>query len=272
MKKRHSRGRVKTAPGCDASACQKTRYRSGRRERIRGELEGAEPASNWIKCPAAPKELDAVGCVVGGADGICDAGNLAAGAVAHEIYRRGDALGAETAALGAHSGDHRVGGGFSAACEDEPSGKLTAVGGKLRTKGGVLEQTLDIRYPVTADPDWLAQRVTSAVQAAGFRMEDMQNSQPLFYPADHPLIRMLNDTCNEVLGLELKPYVIGGGTYARKLPMAVAYGHLVRSRPRPGGAGKGGGHQVDECVSIQSLEDLMRVYLRALLRLDQFHA
>ncbi len=165
-----------------------------------------------------------------------------------------------------------LGGGFSAACEDEPSGKLTAVGGKLRTKGGVLEQTLDIRYPVTADPDWLAQRVTSAVQAAGFRMEDMQNSQPLFYPADHPLIRMLNDTCNEVLGLELKPYVIGGGTYARKLPMAVAYGHLVRSRPRPGGAGKGGGHQVDECVSIQSLEDLMRVYLRALLRLDQFHA
>lgn len=161
------------------------------------------------------------------------------------------------------------GDGLNAACADGPSGQLTAVGGRLRTENGVLKQTLDIRYPVTADPGWVVSRVTEAVDNAGFRLADLQDSRPLYYPADHPLIRMLNDTCNEVLGLELKPYVIGGGTYARKLPMAVAYGHLLRSRPRPGGAGKGGGHQVDECVSIQGLEDLMRVYLRALLRMDR---
>lgn len=134
---------------------------------------------------------------------------------------------------------------------------------------GQLVQTLDIRYPVTAESGKLISALRNTVSRAGFSADKLTDSPPLYYPPDHPMIKLLNDTCNQVLGLDLKPYVIGGGTYARKLPMAVAYGHLLRGRPRPGGSGKGGGHQVDECVSLQGLEDLMRVYLQALLRLDK---
>ena len=159
--------------------------------------------------------------------------------------------------------------GLGVSCSDEPSGRLTAVGGKLRTTAGRVKQSLDIRYPVTADAGGLVERLKSTTTREGFAVVNLENSAPLYYSPDHPLIHMLNDTCNEVLGTDLKPYVIGGGTYARKLPMAVAFGHLLRSRPRPGGSGKGGGHQVDECVSIQGLEDLMRIYLRALIRMDQ---
>jgi succinyl-diaminopimelate desuccinylase len=74
----------------------------------------------------------------------------------------------------------------------------------------------------------------------------------------------LNSVCNEVLGASYEPYTMGGGTYARRLPLAAAFGHLRREKIRPGG----GGHQADECVSIAGLEDMMRVYLSALLRLD----
>ncbi len=161
------------------------------------------------------------------------------------------------------------GSGLRIACADEPSGQLTAVGGRLRTADGIAEQSLDIRYPVTADPGWVQENLTAAAAEAGYAVSDFENSPPVYFPAEHPMIKLLNDTCNEVLGTELKPYVIGGGTYARKLPAAVACGHLLRSRFRPGGPGKGGGHQADECVSIQGLEDLMRVYLRALIRLNR---
>lgn len=165
-------------------------------------------------------------------------------------------------------GDCR-GEGLGIACADSASGHLTAVGGCLRMAAGNLEQTLDVRYPVTADGAELAADLTRTVVHAGFTVCGIQDSPPLYYPEDHPMIKLLNDTCNEVLGTSLKPYVIGGGTYARKLPMATAYGHLLRSRPRPGGGARGGGHQVDECVNIKGLEDLMRVYLPALLRMDK---
>mgnify|MGYP001034141338 FL=1 len=162
------------------------------------------------------------------------------------------------------------GAGFQAACEDEPSGRLTAVGGVLRTVGSELVQTLDIRYPVTVKSDWLRERVACAVQQAGFSLCRQRDSQPLYFPEGHPFITMLDDAFSETLGRKLEPYVIGGGTYARKLPMAAAYGHLLPGRPRPGGRGRGGGHQADECVSVEGLEDLMRVYLHALLRLDHW--
>ena len=165
-----------------------------------------------------------------------------------------------------------AGEGLGVACADAPSGALTAVGGCLRTVDGHLEQSLDIRYPVTADPNELNRRLADTLLRRGCAISAVSDSEPLYYPPDDPMIRMLNDTCNEILGTNLSPYVIGGGTYARKLPQAVAFGHLLRSRPRPGGAKKGGGHQVDECVFVQGLEDLMRVYLRALLRLDVLDA
>lgn len=161
------------------------------------------------------------------------------------------------------------GSGLGVACSDQPSGKLTAVAGRLRTQGGQLVQTLDLRYPVTAEGESLRLRLEEAVGRQGGTVKQVEIYPPHYIPIQHPLIQLLKDTCNQVLGAGLAPYTLGGGTYARRLPMAAAFGHLLRCRPRPGGCARGGGHQADECVSIQGLEDLIRVYLPALLRLDQ---
>ena len=60
-----------------------------------------------------------------------------------------------------------------------------------------------------------------------------------------------------------------GGTYARRLPNAIPYGATVPGRVRLFGFAKGGAHQADEYCDIPNLLLNMRVYVRALIELDQ---
>jgi succinyl-diaminopimelate desuccinylase len=156
------------------------------------------------------------------------------------------------------------GAGLGIAMEDAPSGKLTAVGGIISLKDGFAVQNVNIRYPVTARSSDLKRALYERAAALGFAVRNCHDDPPFYLPKDHPFISCLNGVCNEVLGTSYEPYTMGGGTYARHLPLAAAFGHLRPEKIRPGG----GGHQADECVSIAGLEDMMRVYLAALLRLD----
>jgi succinyl-diaminopimelate desuccinylase len=157
------------------------------------------------------------------------------------------------------------GAGLGIAMEDVPSGKLTAVGGIISLKDGFAVQNVNIRCPVTADLPGLKRAFYRRAADLGFTVRNYQCDPPRYLPKDHPFISCLNGICNEVLGTSYEPYTMGGGTYARHLPLAAAFGHLQNEKIRPGG----GGHQADECVSITGLEDMMRVYLTALLRLDE---
>ena len=78
---------------------------------------------------------------------------------------------------------------------------------------------------------------------------------------------------NEITGLETKPYVMGGGTYARKLPNAMAFG--LGGVPRREGApvlemapGHGGAHEPDEKLEIQNFLDSIKVFTMAVLALN----
>ena len=64
------------------------------------------------------------------------------------------------------------------------------------------------------------------------------------------------------------PYV-NGATYAHLLPNAYIYGMEGNSVPDDFTDGRGGAHGVDECVSIERLKIAMRIYARALLRLNE---
>jgi succinyl-diaminopimelate desuccinylase len=157
-----------------------------------------------------------------------------------------------------------AGTGLGIAQEDAPSGKLTAVGGTIDLRDDRVTLTVNVRYPVTADREALKRTFYERAGALGFVVKNYSDDPPLYLPKEHPLITILSDICNEVLGTSLEPYTMGGGTYARRLPLALAFGHLQREKARPGG----GGHQADECVSIAGLEDMIRVYLRALQKID----
>jgi succinyl-diaminopimelate desuccinylase len=159
--------------------------------------------------------------------------------------------------------------GLGITLEDSLSGRLTAIGGLVSIKDERLIQSLDIRFPVTAAGEDVLKAMKSKTTPAGFAVEDVNIKPPHYLPPDTPVVAILTDTFREFFGEDLPPFVSGGGTYAGKLPNAVAFGARLVSRPRPGGDTRGGGHQADECVSIEGMEDMIRIYLISLLRLDR---
>lgn len=153
--------------------------------------------------------------------------------------------------------------------EDEVSGKLTCVGSTVDLSEGRLIQTVNIRYSITADPDKIIEKIEAMCKEYHMEIIDLENDAPSYVPEDHKEVRLLNDICNQVLHTQYAPFVMGGGTYARKLPNAVGYGCGLPNTPGPFGKDKGDGHQADECVKIKDLLNAIKVYSLALIALDE---
>lgn len=165
-------------------------------------------------------------------------------------------------------GDY-YGAGVGVPLEDEPSGRLTHVGGTAELKDGRIVQTIDIRYPVTADHDAMMDRLLATLTGYGFEVLEVSDSRPCYIPKDTPLIGRLTQICNEELGTDAQPYTMGGGTYARHLENAVGYGPGIPNETHDDfGAGHGGGHQPDEYVTIDKLKKAFAVYARAIPEMD----
>jgi succinyl-diaminopimelate desuccinylase len=85
------------------------------------------------------------------------------------------------------------------------------------------------------------------------------------------VIGVLNRIANEALGTRAEPYVMGGGTYARKLPRALGFGPGRDAELPPSlGLRGGGAHQANEAQSIQFLFDALKVYVRSIIALEGF--
>lgn len=155
------------------------------------------------------------------------------------------------------------------ACRDGISGSLTMVGGLIRTKGNRLIQNVNIRYPVLVSSDGIIERLDAKARNLGWERLFVHDNPPSCIDPDTPVIQTLDEVCRQVLGdAGGMPYTMGGGTYARKLPNAVAYGpgSLMQQKPCP--PGHGGGHQPDECVSVDALLNMIEVYTLAIEAID----
>jgi succinyl-diaminopimelate desuccinylase len=155
--------------------------------------------------------------------------------------------------------------GLGIAGEDDISGPTTAVGGLAFTDGTVFTQDINVRYAITTDVASLRKRLDARINEHGFAVTHWHDSAPTYTPKDHPAVAALDATVAEFYGGQFTPYVMGGGTYARKIPNAVGLGNGAR----PKIAGMGGGHQPNEGVCIDDLLIAIRIYVLALLRLDK---
>jgi succinyl-diaminopimelate desuccinylase len=79
-------------------------------------------------------------------------------------------------------------------------------------------------------------------------------------PEGHRLVRELLSVYSELTGLEAYTIAIGGGTYARMIPNAVAFGCAF-----PGDADCA--HMPDESVDIDKLLLCCRIMAHAIVRL-----
>ena len=91
---------------------------------------------------------------------------------------------------------------------------------------------------------------------------EVENPEP-----DSAEVRACLNAYRLVTGDDAKPYTIGGGTYARRFPNAVSFGPEHPERPQPEWAGPI--HGVDEAASKEYFLEALKIYIIALLELEQ---
>lgn len=159
--------------------------------------------------------------------------------------------------------------GIGIACEDDVSGKLTHISGIISMKDNVIIVNFNIRYPVKCSGSKLIEKTRSYIEGMGFKVDNITDAPPLYSPADTKEVAALFSAYDYVTGTKGIPYTIGGGTYARHFPNAVAFGPHFTDMVNPAGDGKGSEHMPDECTSIDCAMKALKIYIYALLNLNE---
>lgn len=156
---------------------------------------------------------------------------------------------------------HIGGAGIGIAGSDEVSDDLTCNLGIVETVGNCARFTFNIRYPVTWQGNGLRDRILARLDQtpAGPSLVSFNDSPPLYFPVDHPLVQTILDVHEAETGERGTPGVMGGGTYARAIPNTVSVG--------TGWEGDGNAHETDERLKIDSLYRMSRIYAHILYRL-----
>ncbi len=157
------------------------------------------------------------------------------------------------------------------AASDEKSGRLTCVNGIAQMRAGCVAVSFDVRYCVTLDGAQVLEGFEQCFAPDGWHLEGVTYSNGYHIPADDERIKALLKVYHEVSGdLEAKPYTMGGGTYARRLQNAVAFGPEPRISKLPDfmPPHHGGAHQPDEVLEIDSYLKGIEIFILAVVELD----
>ena len=161
--------------------------------------------------------------------------------------------------------------GLGIACEDEVSGTLTCNTGVISMQDKCIHIGMDIRYPVTVNIETILDKLRAYVHKEGFKVTQIIDNPPNYIEPSHPLVEELMNAYREETGDDKPAYVMGGGTYARKIPNAVGFGPGLKVDYKEIGLTNGHGecHCADEAQSITNLKKAVRIYVRALQRLNK---
>ena len=257
-----------------------------------GTASNMVPEEAWVKfaalsaealarahalCPGVETERDAQGITlrVRGAAAHCYVPNQGRNAIVKLLHLLDDA---RLLDQNAQEGVRRLlacfpddyGTGLRIFHEDSASGKTTCVPSLLRMENGELILHINVRYAVTQQSRQLIAAMEKRLHKLGMRCQKITNDPPRYDSPDHPIVKMLLENCRELLGKQHKPYVMGGGTHSRRFPNSIPYGPLVLSAGQKQPFGEP--HGPDEAVCVDQLLKAMKVYVMALMRLDEMLA
>ncbi|MFP5527248.1 dipeptidase PepV [Peptococcus simiae] len=156
------------------------------------------------------------------------------------------------------------GAGLGLAFSDEVMGPLTVNAGIVDIQPATSRVNINIRYPRGLTAEEIVDRVRAKAAAYGLDLAYDGPAKAVHYiPADDPLVATLLAVYQELTGdATAQPLSIGGGTYARMMPKAVAYGPLF-----PGEDGQL--HQANEHIALASLYKAIAIYQEAIRRLTE---
>lgn len=144
------------------------------------------------------------------------------------------------------------------AVQDGISGYLTSNLGIIRCDGTTVEATLDIRYPVMANPEYIVKNIQDSF--SGFDIQATKPVLPHYVPENSELVQCLLDSYCELTGLERKCLYTGGGTYAKELEEGVAFGASF-----PGSEDLA--HQANEYIVLEELKKNAKIFASAIVKL-----
>ncbi len=147
------------------------------------------------------------------------------------------------------------------AMKDDLSGPLTLNVGRIDLNALGVTLGVDIRYPLNAHVQLVMDRINTILAGSGVTASITDQLPPIHFTQDHFLIKTLLSVYQQETGdYTSEPLVIGGGTYARAVPNAVAFGPEF-----PGSVTLA--HQKDENISISDLMKCARIFTQCLYRL-----
>ena len=117
--------------------------------------------------------------------------------------------------------------------------------------------SVDIRYPVTAIGDEILKKFAQYAT-----VERLSHQLPLRADKNGELVQTLLKIYNDLTGKNEKPIAIGGGTYARAMKNAVAFG------PETAGVDFAI-HQPNEFATLENLELQFKAYKAAIKELSK---
>lgn len=152
-----------------------------------------------------------------------------------------------------------TGAGLGIKLSDKESGNLTMNLGVVSSTDETVSFTIDIRFPISFNKDDIIAKVQETTQA--LKIEELEYQAPLYVAEDNPLVTSLMDAYTLVTGdKKATPITIGGGTYARALPLGVAFGTTF-----PGEESVA--HMPNEYMSIDSIKKSLEIYYKAFKKL-----
>lgn len=156
-----------------------------------------------------------------------------------------------------HNGES-IGCGF----EDDVSGKLNFNPGVINGDEKEIRLTLNIRYPIKSSSEDVYEGIRTNLKGTDIELiEGDADKKPIYIDKDNPLVQKLMKVYREqTKDVESTPMVIGGGTYARAMENAVAFGPIIPGQEDVV-------HQKNEYISIEHLIRITKIYTQALYEL-----
>lgn len=150
--------------------------------------------------------------------------------------------------------------GLGIGFRDEVSGLLTANLGIVRWSDDLAELSINTRFPISFTGEQIHDGARRVAEAAGLTYTVVSTGKPHHVPKDSPVVKVLQRVYQEETGEEPTAFAIGGGTYAKMMAEAVAFGPVFPGEPELA-------HQKDEHISLENLRRCARIYALAMIGL-----
>ncbi len=143
--------------------------------------------------------------------------------------------------------------------KDDVSGDLTMNMGIIKVDDERLYFSLDMRLPICASHEEIKKQLLAKLPARS-KLESEKFAPNLYIDKSSTLIQTLLNVYEECTGKEGYCMICGGGTYARELPNAVAFGPAFEGAET-------NIHNIDENCSVTEFYKAAEIYKKAMIEL-----